>query len=87
MPFIAYPSGNMLQNMTLTIPSVNNLVNPALAFQQGYLMNVDNIPVPYNPCIGLCNMNGVQAVVGNPFQTGATHLGAVVTAPQYYVRC
>jgi hypothetical protein len=43
--------------------------------------------VPYNPCIGLCNMNGVQAVVGNPFQTGATHLGAVVTAPQYYVRC
>jgi hypothetical protein len=86
--FIAYPSSNMINNSPLVVASAQRFQNPSLAFQRGWLENVDGQRIPFSPCLGLCNLNGVQAVIGGPRGSGgATHLGSVVSAPQVVVPC
>lgn len=83
--FIGFTGGPMLQNVPLRYPNTAPLRRFA-QLTSGALRNIDGMLVPYNPYIGACNMNNVPAVVANPCLRGTfTHLGAVATAPQFYV--
>lgn len=75
----------MILNMPLRFPSGMIPVRRSLEVQSGFLLNVDGLPVPYDPYVGLCNMNNLEEVVANPALRGLTyHLGGIATAPRIY---
>jgi hypothetical protein len=85
-PRVGYPDGPRLQNSPLYFPSGALGLQRLAQLSSGFLRNVDGVPIPYNPYLGLCSTDNLQQVVPNPLLRGYVgHLGAVATAPRVYV--
>lgn len=85
-PMLGFPGGPMINNMPLQFPSGAAGARRWAQVRSGFLTNVDGVQIPYNPYIGMCNVDNLQEVVPNRLLSGqVTTLGAIATAPRVYV--
>lgn len=76
----------MVLNMPIQFPSGMLACRRFAQVTSGALLNVDGEFVPYNPYIGVCNMDHLQEVVANPFLRGLVmNPGGIATVRRVYV--
>lgn len=56
---------------------------------QNTVLNIDGIPIQFDPCQYICSMDHLNQYQPVMFQTGLpyTNLGGVITAPRFYSQC
>lgn len=94
----AYPYGPTMQFMPLfqANAAVAPGYSPALAAKaqanvvsSNTIVNIDGVPIQFNPCQYSCSLNHMDQYQPVMFQTSMpyTNLGGVITAPRFYSQC